>query len=301
MIINIRRGEIVGKINIEKTEASSHNVRYKISEEGKSNFVDDKSLIKTMLKDYIDSGKKYPEVYGVPRSGSTLVRNILNTIFDGKVKVQRHHHFGNEVDKNSMVVASYRDPRDCVISKWRMNYGKFDNDKDKIVTDWDSKKMIVPDHVTLDKSKHSSVSNCTSAIKSRFRDLHSFDEDYGNNDNGYSSKKGIYTKMNKNILFVRYEQFNDNFDLLMNQFEEFFEIVIVKDLRNFVKDTWNKDRVKRVYSDSMSRGYELDTEIHAQHIYKGATGTWKEILVESDHSKINEALSDELKRWGYEL
>ena len=211
----------MGKINIEKTEASSHNVRYKISEEGKSNFVDDKSLIKTMLKDYIDSGKKYPEVYGVPRSGSTLVRNILNTIFDGKVKVQRHHHFGNEVDKNSMVVASYRDPRDCVISKWRMNYGGFDNDKDKIVTDWKSQKMIVPDHVTLDKSKHSSISTCTSAIKSRFRDLHSFDEDYGNNDNGYSSKKGIYTKINKNILFVRYEQFNDNFDLLMNHYKLF--------------------------------------------------------------------------------
>ena len=38
-------------------------------------------------------------------------------------------------------------------------------------------------------------------------------------------------KVNKNIYFARYEQFNDNFELLFNHFEEFFQIVIVKDYR----------------------------------------------------------------------
>ena len=73
------------------------------------------------------------------------------------------------------------------------------------------------------------------------------------------------------------------------------------EFKNFVEDIWNKDRVKRVYSDSIPRGYDTDTEIHAHHIYKGATGTWREILKEDDHDTMNERLSSELKRWGYEL
>lgn len=292
----------MGKVIIEKDGESIHNTMYKISEEGKSNFVNDKSLIDKMLKDYKGSGKQWPKVYGVPRSGSTLVRNILNTIFDGRVKVQKHHHFETVISNGDMTVASYRDPRDCAISKWRMNYGGFDNDKDKVITDWSSENLIIPSHHTLMENKKTSVSECVKAIARRFKDLNKFDSDFGNDNIGYdiSNYKDV-GKRNKSIYFARYEQFHDNFDLLMNHFEKFFEIVIVKDLRNFVEDIWNKDRVKRVYSDSIPRGYDTDTEIHAHHIYKGATGTWREILKEDDHDKMNERLSSELKRWGYEL
>ena len=35
-----------------------------------------------------------------------------------------------EPDENDMIVATYRDFRDCTASKWRMNSGGFDNEKD---------------------------------------------------------------------------------------------------------------------------------------------------------------------------
>ena len=43
-----------------------------------TNFVDDEEIVKDILDQYKDN---YPEVYGINRSGSTLLRNIVNTIF----------------------------------------------------------------------------------------------------------------------------------------------------------------------------------------------------------------------------
>jgi len=59
---------------------------YNIREEGVDNFVDDKSLVNPIIKDFEARRLNVPKIFGVPRSGSTLMRNILNTIFDGRVK-----------------------------------------------------------------------------------------------------------------------------------------------------------------------------------------------------------------------
>tara|TARA_B100000287_G_C20649042_1_gene786174 strand:- start:1218 stop:2096 length:879 start_codon:yes stop_codon:yes gene_type:complete len=292
----------MSNIIIKKTHESAHNQVYDIKEKGKSNFVDDKSLVNNIVKEYEKTGKNWPVVFGVPRSGSTLVRNILNTIFDGRIKVQ-HHAFKQPHRQNDMVVASYRDFRDCAISKWRMNFGGFDKDKDKVLSDWLGKNIQFPNHIKNNRDKVS-IQQSSLAIRNRSVALNDYDNLYQNKKTGFinNSWEGNY-KVNENIYFARYEDFHNNFDLLMNHFEEFFNIVIKKDLREFIHETWNKDRIKKVYSDSIEAfgGYDKDTEIHGQHIYKGKVGTWREILIEKDHHLMTSHFKDQLERWGYEL
>ena len=296
----------MSKISVEKVEKSAHNQIYDIKEQGKSNFVQDKSLVNDIINEYEKTGKNWPKVFGVPRSGSTLVRNMLNTIFDGRIKVQ-HHGFKPPEEKD-MIIASYRDFRDCAISKWRMNFGGFDKDKDKILSDWSGNNMQIPTQGNQQiKHKHReiiSIEVSSTALSNRVNALNQYDALYGNAKKGYQpgSWEGTY-KVNNNIYFARYENFHNDFDFLMNHFEEFFNIVIKKDLREFIHETWNKDRIKKVYSDSLGAfaGYDKDTEIHGQHIYKGKVGTWKDILLEKDHHLMTSHFKNDLKNWGYEL
>lgn len=293
------------KIRVEKSDKTSHNQRYHISEEGKSNFVEDKSLVNPILESFQKRKLEFPTVFGVPRSGSTLVRNILNTIFDGNIAVQQHGTM--KVRDRDMIVATYRDFRDCAVSKWRMNNAGFDREKDRIIGRWDGGSAIVPKHmesIVTGKEKSVGIGTSAGAIRTRVKHLDRLDGAHGNHDLGFPPpgyRDKNHMKVNKNIYFARYEQFNDNFELLFNHFEEFFQIVIVKDLREFIQNTWNKDRVKRVYSDSLGafEGYDRETEIHGQHIYKGKTGTWKEILHEDDHNKMTNLFKENLSHWGY--
>ena len=264
---------------------------YDIQEEGVSNFVDDKSLVEPIIKDFEARGLNVPRIFGVPRSGSTLVRNILNTIFDGRVKVQGHNFW--EPDENDMIVATYRDFRDCTASKWRMNSGGFDNEKDLIVVKWN-------DNMGKTTDGTNTMRNAASALKRRAAGLDKFDNLYNNQELGYKEKR---VKINKNIYFARYEEFQNNYEFLFNHLEQFLRVTIKRDLRDFIQERWNKGRVKRVYSDTIKAfsGYDKETEIHGQHIYKGKVGTWKEFLQESQQGEMTSFWKDELIRWGYEL
>ena len=261
----------MGKVIVKQLGRTTHNMTYDIQEEGVSNFVDDKSLVEPIIKDFEARCLNVPRIFGVPRSGSTLVRNILNTIFDGRVKVQGHNFW--EPDENDMIVATYRDFRDCTASKWRMNSGGFDNEKDLFIVKWDDNMGKTTDGMNT-------MRNAASALKRRAGGLDSFDNLYDNQELGYKEKR---VKINKNIYFARYEEFQNNYEFLFNHLEQFLRVTIKRDLRDFIQERWNKGRVKRVYSDTIKAfsGYDKDTEIHGQHIYKGKVGTWKEFLQES--------------------
>ena len=281
----------MGKVIVKQLGRTTHNMTYDIQEEGVSNFVDDKSLVEPIIKDFEARGLNIPRIFGVPRSGSTLVRNILNTIFDGRVKVQGHNFW--EPDENDMIVATYRDFRDCTASKWRMNSGGFDNEKDLFIVKWDDNMGKTTDGMNT-------MRNAASALKRRAGGLDRFDNLYNNQELGYKEKR---VKINKNIYFARYEEFQNNYEFLFNHLEQFLRVTIKRDLRDFIQERWNKGRVKRVYSDTIKAfsGYDKDTEIHGQHIYKGKVGTWKEFLQESQQGEMTSFWKDELIRWGYEL
>ena len=282
----------MGRVIVERAKKSSHNKTFNIKEEGVDNFVDDKRLVKPIIKDFKARGLKIPKIFGVPRSGSTLIRNILNTIFDGRVKVQEHKYWDPE--DNDMIIATYRDFRDCTASKWRMNSGGFDNEKDVFTVKWDDNmgKTAGKGNITM--------RNAASALRKRVSYIEKFDELYDNEKLGYKEKM---VKINRNIYFARYEEFQNNYEFLFNHLEQFLKVIIKRDLRDFIQERWNKGRVKRVYSDSIRAfsGYDRETEIHGQHIYKGKVGTWKEFLQESQHGEMTSFWRDQLIRWGYEL
>ena len=281
----------MGKVIVKQLGRTTHNMTYDIQEEGVSNFVDDKSLVEPIIKDFEARGLNIPRIFGVPRSGSTLVRNILNTIFDGRVKVQGHNFW--EPDENDMIVATYRDFRDCTASKWRMNSGGFDNEKDLFIVKWDDNMGKTTDGMNT-------MRNAASALKRRAGGLDSFDNLYDNQELGYKEKR---VKINKNIYFARYEEFQNNYEFLFNHLEQFLRVTIKRDLRDFIQERWNKGRVKRVYSDTIKAfsGYDKETEIHGQHIYKGKVGTWRDIVKEEDHHEMTSFFQDDLNKWGYKL
>ena len=79
---------------------------------------------------------KTPQLFGVSRSGGTLIYNIINEIFNGNTQPQSHEFFSTE----RKVIATYRDFRDSTVSWWRMVVGQLDNE-DNLKTM--SKKDIV--------------------------------------------------------------------------------------------------------------------------------------------------------------
>jgi 4-amino-4-deoxy-L-arabinose transferase-like glycosyltransferase len=224
-------------------------------------FVTDKSLVADIVAKYKGN---YPVVYGVPRSGSTLLRNILNTIFDGNIQVQKHDFFKT----TAKVICAYRDFRDSAVSQWRIQRAGFDTEDTKQVVDFNTIKF-----------------NATHIQNQVNNNLNRFKQHYDSSQ----------------IYFARYETYHNDFDYLCNDLEQFFEIVIVDELRNFLKQTWNKDIVKRKFSNALKafQGMDGETEIHGQHVYKGAVGTYQELLVPEAHEEITNFFKPELETWGY--
>ena len=64
-------------------------------------------------------------LYGVPRSGSTLVYRVLNLIFPDKNIFTAHHW--KETDKP--LIVTYRDFRDIAVSYWRTSFGRYDKNR----------------------------------------------------------------------------------------------------------------------------------------------------------------------------
>ena len=60
--------------------------------------------------------------YGFPRSGSTLLWNILKDVLKNKVIVKTHQY--NSLMKNMLIIGSYRDIRDSLLSYWKVNTKK---------------------------------------------------------------------------------------------------------------------------------------------------------------------------------
>ena len=233
-----------------------------------TNFVDDEEIVKDILDQYKDN---YPEVYGINRSGSTLLRNIVNTIFHDNIAVQRAAYF--ETDRK--IIGVYRDFRDASISRWRVNR-RGQNARplgQGETTDWSS----VQPHATSirDQARH---------------DLQRLYERYGEDQ----------------LLLVKYENFHNNFDYLFDKMEIFLNIEITHQLREFTKNAWSKERVYKEYTGPLGTFIKTDvsTYFHGNHInesHKGKHGTWKELLNEDHHDHMNDFFREEIERWGYDI
>ena len=67
---------------------------------------------------------RVPRIFGIPRSGGTLVYNVIRELYDEEVLHQTHGYF--DPQDGLKVIIVHRDFRDAAISNWRIYEGEFD-------------------------------------------------------------------------------------------------------------------------------------------------------------------------------
>jgi hypothetical protein len=218
--------------------------------------------------------KNYPVLFGVPRSGGTLIYNITNTIFDGNIANQSHNFF--KTNKKKVIV--YRDFRDSSISGWIYKQRKsFKNPEDY------TPPSEIPYH------------NCSKEFWHIKRIVNSHLNKFSSSDS---------------TLFLQYEKFVNNFDYIFDQYENFFDFVVEDSLREHIVSSWNIDRVKKVYTSGhdnypgspaqIRKIKSQNASFHSGHVFSGEGGVWRQIIRKKDHKYVNAFFEKELKKWGYE-
>lgn len=210
--------------------------------------------------------------YALPRSGSTLVLQVLMKTL-GRDNVDYSHKFR---ETNLPLIITLRDFRDTVASYWRIWHGKLENGK------------------IINTPTYEEVKSAIGSAVARINQLNQYQEYY----------------KNKNVLWLRYEDFFDNYEYLFNEIEKFLDITVsTKKREQIIKETnleakrkyqtkipINPDK-KRIFDN-----YEDCLDIHANHIHptiKPSPGYWKEVFPKEFHGLIEFALEEQLVRWGY--
>lgn len=214
-----------------------------------------------------------PRLFGVPRSGGTLIYNIVKNVYEpGRVSPQKHNYF--EADgETEKVIAVYRDFRDSIVSQWRVMTAGFDEE--------DGAVLMHPARV---------ASDCDGQLKV-VADLDKFKED---------------TLRGRNILFLKYEDFfrsetsTVNFDFIFSELEDFLDIDIDEERQAYIVKTFsfeNQKKAAKRYEDFHS--WDEETGVHGHHLYKGKEGTWRELVAPEYHFIFERILGAALRRWGY--
>lgn len=177
------------------------------------------------------------KLFGVPRSGGTLIYNVTRQIMKDHEIQPKSQRFFND---SHTAIVTYRDFRDSVLSLWRVEHGRFDEVDQMKIAEF---KYIRGSILSIKKTVHH---------LNLFRDR--WDQD--------------------SILYLRYEDWFNNFDFIFEEFERFFEIKIEEKERELIQEKCNLSNVKK-QSKSYSNfdNYNPLTSIHGQHIFTGEVGT----------------------------
>ena len=204
------------------------------------------------------------KLYGVPRSGGTLVYNIVREVLpDYSIKPQKHSFFKD----SEKAIVIFRDFRDSVISSWRVEQGEFDESENKVEAKY---RWLISSIIGIKRQVFENLN--------RFRG--EWKKDY--------------------CLFLRYENFFDDYEYIYSRLEKFLNIDISKDQQKILNTKYSRSQVKkRVRKFDDFSEYDID-HFHGLHIYSGIPGTWEELLQAKDHEKLTYSLYQELCEWGYE-
>ena len=171
----------------------------------------------------------------IPRTGSTLIYRILRYIFKDK-NIKKSHSFEKYFDHKGPFVMTYRDPIDILCSFWRIDakQGKWENNE---ISDLEAVRLCA--RVLFEYS--------------RFND--------------FVLKQIVLDDNSRNLLFLRYEDFWDNYDIIYDKLSSFFDIEISSDKRKELTDKCSMKSVLEIqkkYKDFSE--VDKETAIHGDHI-----------------------------------
>ncbi len=199
--------------------------------------------------------------FGVPRSGSTLIAQILQDIFP-TYKIWKVH--GAVVGDDLPLVITYRDFRDCIASTWRTRV-------DIPLEDLDSRKMTLPE-----------IRKEFKIISDRIKDLNF-----------------MVKKYSAHALILKYESFYNDFDLIFDSLEGFFNITIPPHRRESIERRFNMEANQK-RANKIDSFHKWDSAgIHGLHIHKGKPGVWRDLVPEKHHISLTKWLKPSLDKWGY--
>ena len=203
------------------------------------------------------------KLYGLPRSGGTLIYNIVKELHpDKNIDPQTHSYFSD----GDLIVVTFRDFRDSIISAWRVGKG------------FDSKSNIK-----------------LASYEGLFKYI------IGTKDNISSHlNKFKLEKSSRKILFLKYEDWINDYNFLFNSFENFFNLEINKKKRDYILNKFSIENVKKMQSEYSSfKFYDKNTHFHGHHVYNGKPGTWREIIKNKDQKILTYSIRKELNQWEY--
>jgi len=212
--------------------------------------------------------------FGIPRSGTTVVWQILNELFPNEVIKT---HSVKKYDCKS--VLTIRDFRDILISQFmtdREKNGKMQS-LDLGNKCFKSKEISMPIFSKIIINKY---------VKRIIKE-EKFLQEYIN----------FYKD---NCICLKYEKFFENFEYIFENLENFFNIDINKKTKVAIINKYKLESNKKI-SDRLEDFNQWDSNslIHGHHIINGTPGNWKNIIPKKLHGYLNRNLSKILRRWEY--
>jgi hypothetical protein len=231
--------------------------------------------------------------FSVPRSGSTLLKQLMSEIFDyDKIlyfyKLPRFNLFRPPTN-GSPIIMTYRDFRDIILSTRRMRLSMFGICKEESFTTLPTKKELF----LLAEREVIPQINGFEFINSKFKDR---------------------------VLLLKYEDFYSDYDKIFDKFEAFFnspedreilkfhgydgDLRIGEDKREELKSRFsfeNNFKKTRLHQNfrSWDKKNKSGLSLHGDHMNSGILEEWKS-LPKDLSSYMTEILHPQLKRWGYE-
>jgi len=214
--------------------------------------------------------------YGMGRSGTTLVYNILSEVFNRKIIVKSHTYLQIKDSKNRLVLACYRDFRDTMASHWRVVQSQESKNY---------KKDFVNDNATRQMNVEEVEYWCNRKLEEYGRNLLNFKKHWRNN-----------------IIYLKYEDYVIDYNIVYDGIEKLTGKSIPREKRNEISEKWSIENSRKI-ADKYNNfnQYDVVTHMHGHHIHKGLHGSWKSFVPSDLHGYVNKKFEKILIEWGYKI
>ncbi len=221
---------------------------------------------------------------GSPRTGTTLAWRILSHLFHTAWKTHEPVDFrtNNNAAAPPQVFLTYRDPRDVLVSRWRVAVDNFPPAPDYWIPwpDNDNMYQYMPAQHFDWLLEHLGREMSQSQYLKLYKEL------YGE----------------KNVFCLQYEKFNDNLDYIYDIIEDIYLVEITHEQRSYMNNNFGKEaaiKLQLTFTE-FSQG-DHHSGLHGRHVYVGKKKNWKDWINPKHIDKLNETYASELRLLGYTI